>query len=225
MVLFVYGNVTLREVERMAVRLCKSETGDESFNIRQAPDSQFTNFNYSLKKDTHQAHVVVGCRTYPMGDTRYVGLYLLNNILGGPGMNSRLNMALRERRGLVYTVESSLTGYTDTSVWTAYLGCDHADIERCRRLVAVELNRLLDRPLSESQLTAAKRQLQGQAALSWENGENVAIGMGRRMLHLGQTQTLEQFCQQIEGLTSQQLWDIARETFDPASLATLVYTQ
>ena len=225
MVLFVYGNVTLREVERMAVRLCKSETGDESFNIRQAPDSQFTNFNYSLKKDTHQAHVVVGCRTYPMGDTRYVGLYLLNNILGGPGMNSRLNMALRERRGLVYTVESSLTGYTDTSVWTAYLGCDHADIERCRRLVAVELNRLLDRPLSESQLTAAKRQLQGQAALSWENGENVAIGMGRRMLHLGQTQTLEQFCQQIEGLTSQQLWDIARETFDPARLATLVYTQ
>jgi len=92
-------------------------------------------------------------------------------------------------------------------------------------LVDGELSRLLDAPLSDSQLAAAKRQLQGQAALSWENGENVAIGMGRRMLHLDQTQTLEQFCQQIDALSSQQLWDIARETFDPKRLITLVYTQ
>lgn len=228
MVLFVYGDITLREV----VRKIKIETSDlPSYSYqddRCSPDSSLVSPYSSLvevKKQTHQAHVIVGCPTYPMGDSRYMGLYLLNNILGGPGMNSRLNVSLRERRGLVYTVESGLTGYTDTSVWTTYFGCDHADVKRCLRLVDGELSRLLDAPLSDSQLAAAKRQLQGQAALSWENGENVAIGMGRRMLHLDQTQTLEQFCQQIDALSSQQLWDIARETFDPKRLITLVYTQ
>lgn len=226
MVLFVYGDVTLREVERMALRLCQAEAHSmDSHKRRTFPHSQLSTLNFQLKKDTHQAHVIVGCPTYAMGDPRYRGLYLLNNILGGPGMNSRLNVALRERRGLVYTVESSLTGYTDTGVWTTYFGCDHDDVDKCCRLVSRELSRLLDAPLSDSQLAAAKRQLQGQAALSWENGENVAISMGRRLLHLGQTQTLEQFCQEIDALTSQQLWDIARDTFDPAHLVTLVYTR
>ncbi|MBR1788509.1 MAG: insulinase family protein [Bacteroidaceae bacterium] len=177
----------------------------------------------SIDKHTHQAHVIVGCRAYAMGDPRYVGLYLLNNLLGGPGMNSRLNLSLRERRGLVYTVESSLTAYTDTGLWTTYFGCDHKDVERCRRLVGRELQRLLDAPLSPAALKAAKQQLCGQLALAWENGENVAIGMGRRLLHLGATQTLQQLCETVEALTAPRLWDIAQEVFAPQHLQTLIY--
>jgi len=177
-----------------------------------------------IHKDTHQAHVIVGSRTYSMNDERYMPLYLLNNILGGPGMNSRLNLSLRERRGLVYTVESSLTGYTDTGVWATYFGCDHADVERCLRLVRCELDRLCDAPLSESALAAAKRQLRGQVTLAWENGENVAIGMGRRLLHQGRTLTLEQFCEQIEQITSSQLLDVAQDAFMPSRMATLIYS-
>lgn len=176
-----------------------------------------------IQKDTHQAHVIIGSQAYAMGDARYLPLYLLNNLLGGPGMNSRLNLSLRERRGLVYTVESSLTGYTDTGVWQTYFGCDHKDVDRCLRLVQDEMSRLCDSPLSPSALAAAKRQLCGQVALAWENGENVAIGMGRRLLHLGTTQTLQQLCDSIDRLTAQQLLDVAQDVFHPSRLLTLRY--
>ena len=237
MVLFVYGDATLREVERMALRLCQAESITCSLSPLTPNPSPFArlcrlihsrtpNPSSSLvevKKDTHQAHVIAGCQTYGMGNERYMGLGLLSNLLGGPGMNSRLNLSLRERRGLVYTVESSLTGYTDTGVWTTYFGCDHKDVGRCCRLVHNELERLMDKPLSASQLAAAKRQMCGQAALSWENGENVAIAMGRRMLHLGETCSLEQYCDEINSLDANSLCDIARECFSASRLLTLVY--
>ena len=177
-----------------------------------------------IHKDTHQAHVIVGSRTYSINDERYMPLYLLNNILGGPGMNSRLNLSLRERRGLVYTVESSLTGYTDTGVWATYFGCDHADVDRCLRLVRRELDKLCEAPLSDSALSAAKRQLRGQVVLAWENGENVAIGMGRRLLHQGRTQTLQELCDEIDRISAPHLLDVAQEIFSPDRMATLIYS-
>lgn len=177
-----------------------------------------------VQKGTHQAHVIVGTRAYGINDERYMPLYLLNNILGGPGMNSRLNLALRERRGLVYTVDSNLTGYTDTGVWTTYFGCDHSDVDRCRQLVRRELDRLCDARLSDAVLAAAKRQMRGQVVLAWENGENVAIGMGRRLLHQGKTLTLEEFCERIEQITAAQLLDVAQDVFLPSRMTTLVYS-
>ena len=223
MVLFVLGDIDIKQVERMAHRLCQSEGDNLPQITREAPLSQCPVSNVQNDKHTHQSHVIIGCKAYALADERRLGLSLLNNILGGPGMNSRLNISLRERRGLVYTVESSMASYTDTGLWTTYFGCDHSDVERCLRLVRQELTRLCDAPLSSSQLEAAKRQLKGQVALSWENGENVAIGMGRRLLHLGQTQTLQQLCDNIDSLTSAQLWDIAQECFVPERMMTLVY--
>lgn len=234
MVLFVYGDITLREVERMALRLCQAESITCSLSHLTPNPSPLTpnpspftlNPSSSLvevKKDTHQAHVILGCQAYALSDERYMGLALLTNILGGPGMNSRLNVSLRERRGLVYTVESNFTGYTDTGVWTTYFGCDHSDVDRCQKLVSNELERLMESPLSSAQLAAAKRQMRGQATLSWENGENVAIGMGRRLLHLGETCTLEQYCAAIDRLDANQLCNIARDVFDSSRLLTLVY--
>ena len=230
MVLFVLGDVKMGDIlkhgewmvergERDVIDLPNNTQEKELFSLH-APLSTI----HTVAKSTHQAHVIIGCQSYSASDPRYLGLYLLNNILGGPGMNSRLNLSLRERRGLVYTVESNLTGYTDTGVWTTYFGCDHADVDRCLRFVNNELNRLLDAPLSSAALTAAKRQLCGQVALSWENGENVAIGMGRRLLHMGTTLTLEEFYSRIEALTVPRLWDIAQEIFAPDRLVTLRYT-
>ena len=182
-----------------------------------------SSFPVRVSKSTHQAHVIVGTRSCSISDPRYMSLYLLNNLLGGPGMSSRLNMSLRERRGLVYTVESCLTGYTDTGLWTTYFGCDHADVDRCLRLVHNELDRLCQSPLSPNVLSAAKRQLKGQVTLAWENGENVAISMGRRLLHQNTTQTLQEFCDEIDGLTAPRLLTVAQETFSPQHLATLIY--
>ena len=227
MVLFVLGDVRLKDIAAPIKTIGTIDTIDTIGTIETIENRETLlpppSGTFALAKGTHQAHVIVGCRGYAASDSRYMPLYLLNNLLGGPGMNSRLNLSLRERRGLVYTVESGLTGYTDTGVWQTYFGCDHHDVDRCLRLVQHELMRLCDSPLSSSALTAAKRQLRGQVALAWENGENVAIGMGRRMLHLGRTLSLEQFCDRIEALTAQQLLDVAQEVFDPSRLVTLRY--
>mgnify|MGYP002861155052 CR=1 FL=1 len=175
-------------------------------------------------KPVHQAHVMLGTTAYPFTHPDYMAQALLNNILGGPGLNSRLALSLRERRGLVYTVESNLTAYTDTSVWSVYLGCDPSDVNRCLRLVQKELARLADAPLSDRTLNAAKRQMKGQLGVSYDNFENVAIGAAKRYLHYGSAVTPAQLFQQIDAVTAEQLQQVAATLFQPERLTTLVYT-
>ena len=105
-----------------------------------------------MQKNTHQAHVMIGIRAYDVNDSRRMPLYLLNNMLGGPGMNAKLNLALREHNGLVYTVESTMVAYGDTGIWSIYFGCDEHDVKRCLRLVRKELDKFMQKPLSEAQL-------------------------------------------------------------------------
>lgn len=176
-----------------------------------------------IEKNTHQAHVMMGHTAYGGRDERHLALFLLNNILGGPAMSSRLNMALREKQGLVYTVQSTLTTYTDTGVWSIYFGCDQKDVKRCRKLVTRELQKLVDTPLPEHALNAAKRQLKGQVHLSFENKEEVALGMGKRMLHYGHYRTAEEIIRDIDRLTAQQLHEVACEVMNPDNLTILVY--
>lgn len=221
-VLFVYGNVSEKEILRRIPDDVLSEAGqrivtDETILRPYAPQSKV------IEKDTHQAHIMMGARAFGGTHPKHLALFLANNILGGPGLSSRLNLALREKRGLVYTVESTLTTYTDTGVWAIYFGCDHHDAEKCKRIVKRELQRLCDAPLSEKALNAAKRQIIGQIALSYDNFESVAIGMGKRMLHYGRTQTKEQFIARIQALTAEQVWDAAREIFNPENLTILEY--
>lgn len=221
-VLFVYGNVSEKEILRRIPDDVLSEAGqrivtDETILRPYAPKSKV------IEKDTHQAHIMMGARAFGGTHPKHLALFLANNILGGPGLSSRLNLALREKRGLVYTVESTLTTYTDTGVWAIYFGCDHHDAEKCKRIVKRELQRLCDAPLSEKALNAAKRQIIGQIALSYDNFESVAIGMGKRMLHYGRTQTKEQFIDRIQALTAEQVWDAAKEVFNPENLTILEY--
>lgn len=221
-VLFVYGNVSEKEILRRIPDDVLSEAGqrivtDETILRPYAPQSKV------IEKDTHQAHIMMGARAFGGTHPKHLALFLANNILGGPGLSSRLNLALREKRGLVYTVESTLTTYTDTGVWAIYFGCDHHDAEKCKRIVKRELQRLCDAPLSEKALNAAKRQIIGQIALSYDNFESVAIGMGKRMLHYGRTQTKKQFIDRIQALTAEQVWDAVREVFNPENLTILEY--
>ena len=166
---------------------------------------------------------MLGARAYALNDPRHIGLALLSNLLGGPAMNSRLSLALRERTGLVYTVESNLTPYTDTGVWAVYFGCDHADVRRCLRLVRRELQRLTDAPLSQRALNAARRQLKGQMAIAADNHESMALGMAKQYLLTGRVQSMEERFAQIDGLTTDYLHDIATEIFNPECLTTLIY--
>ena len=220
-VLFVYGNVELDEILRRIPNNILSEARQSIVRAQTihcpAPCER------TINKDTHQAHIMMGARAYGGTHKKHLALFFANNILGGPGLSSRLNLALREKRGLVYTVESTLTTYTDTGVWAIYFGCDHHDAEKCKRIVKKELQRLCDAPLSEKALNAAKRQITGQIALSYDNFESVAIGMGKRMLHYGRTQTKDEFIARIQALTSEQVWDAAKEIFNPGNLTILEY--
>lgn len=176
-----------------------------------------------MQKSTHQAHVMIGTRAYDVNDDRRMPLYLLNNILGGPGMNAKLNLALREHNGLVYTVESTMVAYGDTGTWSIYFGCDEHDIKRCLRLVRKELDRMMEKPLSDSQLKAAKKQIKGQIGVACDNRENFALDFGKSFLHYGWEKNVDCLYEQVEAITSQQIQDVARELFDKNRLITLIF--
>lgn len=176
-----------------------------------------------MQKNTHQAHVMIGTRAYDVNDDRRMPLYLLNNILGGPGMNAKLNLALREHNGLVYTVESTMVAYGNTGTWSIYFGCDEHDIKRCLRLVRKELDRMMEKPLSDSQLKAAKKQIKGQIGVACDNRENFALDFGKSFLHYGWEKNVDCLYEQVEAITSQQIQDVARELFDKNRLITLIF--
>ena len=180
---------------------------------------------FTVSRSTHQAHVMIGTRTFAATDPRYYALFLLNNLLGGPAMSSRLNTSLRERHGLVYSVESNMASYTDAGLWRVYFGCDHHDVKRCARLVVRELKRLCDAPLSQRTLDAARRQMKGQLGIAWDNPESVAIGMAKRFLHYGTTLTMAQQMERLDALTPDILWQTAQDILSPDGMTMLAFTE
>ena len=224
MVFFVYGDVKFeRLVNSVELRVESLEFATAAENSAEGSavaNSQLSTLNSTLTH--HQAHVMLGTRTFAADDERRIPLFLLNNILGGPGMNARLNLSLRERRGLVYTVESNMTTYSDSGTWAVYFGCDHEDVKRCLRLVHHELDRMAEHPLSERQLAAAKRQLKGQLAIASDNHEQFALDMAKVYLHEHKEHHISQLFQQIDAVTATQMQQIAQEFFTPERLQTLI---
>lgn len=179
----------------------------------------------TISKGTHQAHCVVGAPTFGGRETaakRYA-LLLLNNILGGPGMNSRLNMSLREHAGLVYSIDSYLTTYPDAGWWCCYFGCDTEDVDRCLRMVKKELQRLVASPLSASQLASAKKQLIGQITIADNNAENYALSLGKQFAHYNICRSSAALIEGIRILTSEELQNLAAEIYADERLFTLIY--
>lgn len=176
-----------------------------------------------MQKNTHQAHVMIGTRAYDVNDSRKMPLYLLNNMLGGPGMNAKLNLALREHNGLVYTVESTMVAYGDTGIWSIYFGCDEHDVKRCLRLVRKELDKFMQKPLSEAQLKAAKKQIKGQVGVACDNRENFALDFGKSFLHYGWEKNVDRLYEQVDEITAEQIQAVAQELFDKDRLTTLIF--
>lgn len=240
MVFFVRGNVDFRRVVRLAEKLLAdipSERGclpeekgvpsprlvGGKASAHRLPPPPYEPVTREFHRDTHQAHVMIGARSYDAYDPRRTALYLLTNLLGGPGMNSRLNVALRERRGLVYSVEANLTAYTDTGTFCIYFGCDPADADICIQLVHKELEHLRDTRLTPAQLAAAKKQLTGQLVVASDNSESNALGMAKTYLHYNRYETLADLFRRIDALTPNCLLDVAGDMFAPGHLSMLVY--
>lgn len=221
-IFFVYGNIDFKRLvktlEKLTPKQQQESLVDEALVLANGKLPELTILNH----DTHQAHVMIGNRAYSATHPLRIPLYLLNNMLGGPGMNARLNVILRERRGLVYSVESSMVCYGDTGLWSVYFGCDPHDVNRCVRLVKGEFKRLMEKPLPEKTLAAAKRQIKGQLAVACDNNENFAIDFGKSFLHFGDEKDIEKLYQKIDAVTAEQIQQVAKEIFDKDSLATLV---
>ena len=228
-IFFAYGDINFK-------RLCKM-LNSLLFNVYSleliTPPADKSSINYKLStinkeiitKDlgTHQAHVMLGTRAYDIHHPLRIPLYLLNNILGGPGMNARLNLSLRERNGLVYTVESTMVSYSDTGVWSVYFGCDPHDAKKCLRLVHRELNKLMQKPLSATQLRNAKRQLKGQIAIACDNHEQFALDFGKSFLHYGWEKDITHLYDSIDKVTAEDIQKVANELFATDSLTTLIF--
>lgn len=222
MVFFVLGNFDFRKIVRRIEKLTGDILAAEVEN-RRTPPPLYVPERLVVPKETHQAHVMIGSRGYNAYDDKRTALYLLNNILGGPGMNSRLNVALRERRGLVYSVESNLTSYTDTGAFCIYFGTDPADVDTCLRLTYKELKRMRDVKMTPSQLTAATKQLIGQIGVASDNNENNALGMAKTFLHYNKYESSESVFRRIEALTPGDLLEVANEMLAEEYLSTLIY--
>ena len=223
MVFFVYGDIDFKRLCKNLERLTPEASHTSASEPASAAHIRRVNAQFiEQNRSTHQAHVMTGCQAYAYTDPRRMTLYLLNNILGGPGMNARLNLSLRERHGLVYTVESTMATYGDTGIWSIYFGCDHHDVNRCRKLVRHELDRLMQKPLSPQQLIAAKRQLKGQLAIACDNHEQFALDFGRSYLHHGHERDLETLYQRIDAITAEELQTVACDLFAPDHMTTLI---
>lgn len=222
MIFFVQGNIDFKRVVRLVDKATANLSSNTSTFERRCPEIYIPK-SLTLHRDTHQAHVMIGSRGYDAHNEKRTALYLLNNILGGPGMNSRLNVSLREKSGLVYNVEANLTSYTDTGVFCIYFGTEHKHVDRCIRLVKKELKKLCDKPLSPIQLAAAKKQIIGQIGVARDHAENTALGMAKTFLHYHKMDDPQDIFQRIEALTAKELWEVSNEMFAEDYLSTLIY--
>ena len=241
-VFFAYGDIDFKKLVTLLKRSVGSEelrvkseefncceerrvksTGSEERRVKSEESNSPEGQTIMMEKHTHQAHVMIGTQAYDVHDDRRMPLYLLNNILGGPGMNAKLNLALREHNGLVYTVESTMVAYGDTGTWSIYFGCDEHDVKRCLRLVRKELDKFMEKPLSDAQLRAAKKQIKGQIGVAYDNRENFAFDFGKSFLHYGWEKNVDRLYEQVDAITAQQMQAVAQELFDEHRLTTLIF--
>ena len=222
MVFFSMGRNRFDRIVRLMEKLTDGISATMAERNRTKPDSSLPQFR-TLSKETHQTHVMLGAKAYDMFNKKRVALFLLNNLLGGPGMNNRLNVNLRERHGLVYNVESNITSYTDTGVASIYFGTDPKNREKALRLVHRELKNLREKRLTTTQLAAVKKQAIGQLGVASDNRENIFLGFGKSILHYKHYDPLAEVFRQIEQQTADDILETANELFAPDRLYTLIY--
>ena len=224
MVLFAMGNMKpdwlAKKVEKhFSVRQIRHVR-----QVRQLPQ-KYTPTHRTTPRDTYQAHCIIGNRGITMNTNERLTMLLLNNILGGPNMSSRLNLALRERNGLCYTIESNVTNYTDTGVWNIYFGCDPRNLAKAKRLCMQQLDLFYTKPLNDKQLATAKRQLRGQVLIGNQNKENLILGLSKAYLHGLELKPDNEHFRFIDSLTANDLQQLAQRIFNPNQLSSLTYTE
>lgn len=222
MVFCSVGNIADWKILRLFTKYF-SQASKTKTNKREAGAPFYKPANITANKNTCQNHCIIGNVAYDLRDRRRVGMFLLNNILGGQGLNSRLNMSLREKNGIAYNVESSYNAYYDTGIFSIYFGTDPKNLDKSLSVAFSELNKLRKSLLGSMQLMRAKNQIKGYLARGYENHENLMLSLGKSLLVYGRTESLEEICLKIDRLTSFELIETANEVFEPSGMSTLIY--
>lgn len=175
------------------------------------------------KMDTYQNHYIMGNLAYDLKDNRRMGMFLLNNILGGQGLNSRLNLSLREKNGLAYNVESSYSPYCDTGIFSIYFGTDSQYLNKSISIAMAELKKLRSTKLGTIQLSKAKNQIKGYLARGYENHESLMLSLGKSLLIFNKIDSIDDLCRKIDEVTASELLETANDIFDPDKMSTLIY--
>ena len=230
MVLFTQGKIAFERILHILDNLLENNPSAYSYPQPITPHARQPfipslqeQHSVAYRKHTHQVHLMLGNRAFPLGHPMQLPLYLLNNIIGGGAMSSRLNMSLREQQGLVYTVESQYTPLSDTGYWCVYLACDPEDKNHCLELVYKELQQFIAQPLTTQQIHHALRQIRGQMAISAENTENNALAMAKHTLYFGEAHSWKQTYQLLQSITPDTLQQVAEQVFNSNQLYLLSY--
>ena len=238
MVLFVLGNVSTQQVLSAAEKellasspyrpiasspITHSEASHSPQGVQYPIAAPAASNTRLYKRHTHQTHIMLGSHAYPIGHPKQLTMYLLNNILGGGSMSSRLYLSLREKHGLVYNIDSQAVPLSDTGYWNIYLACEPQHKEQCLELCHKELKQLRDTTLTSAQLQRALRQLEGQMAISAENQENNALAMAKQMLYHHHAPAWQETFAKVQKITPEQLQDVANEIFAQEKIYTLLY--
>ncbi|MDR0575911.1 MAG: insulinase family protein [Tannerella sp.] len=222
MVFFSTSRTDFRQIIKFAEKYMNAIPPQKSPIIRDKPQN-INAWELQKKKKTHLSHVIIGGRAYDMYNENRYPLFLLNNILGGPGMNNRLNVSLREKHGLAYHVESNITSYTDAGVFSIYFGTDPKNREHAMQLVEKEIALLRSKKLTATQLAAAKKQAIGQLGIAGDNKESLFLGLGKSYLHYNRYEILPEVFMKIEKITAEQIQETANDILHPEKIFRLIY--
>ncbi|MBD1393526.1 M16 family metallopeptidase [Mucilaginibacter glaciei] len=222
MIFAVYGNYDFKKL----VKLCEKYFGGVAENNHQknriTPEAIKSSI-HTIQKPINQTHCVLGGRAYPSASPNKYGLLLLNNVLGGMGMSNRLNLEIREKYGIAYTIESNYTSLTDTGIFSIYFGTDAGKAEKALKLVHKELKKLRDNKLGPIQLKQAKEKFIGQIALAEENRMSLIISMAKSLLDFDRIDSLEDIFSKINSVTAEDLLGVSNEIFDNDRMITLLF--
>jgi len=221
-VLCSVGDISFSKMKSFADRFFSEIPSNSRIRPRKQPQTE-TGKEIAMKRNTFQKHCMISGEAYSYKDENRIALHLLNNILGGPGMNSRLNMALRERRGYTYSAESHYITYTDSGALNIYFSCDKERFEQSLNITHKEMKKLRETVIHDKRLNDARRQLLGQIAISSENGEHLMLSMGKSFLVFNQVDTLKEIESKLEAVSATKLQEVANEILDPSRLNTLIY--
>lgn len=223
MVFCSVGNIPFAKVNRLFEKYFSPVTA----NFRLEKRMEFAGYTPEkkvLEKNTFQSHCIIGNLAYDLKDERRIGLYLTNNILGGQGLNSRLNLSLREKNGYAYNVESSYSPYMDTGVLSIYFGTDKKNLDKSIRLAYREFDRLKKQKLGILQLSRAKKQMIGQLARGAESHESLMLSMAKNYLVYDRVDSMEEIAAKVNSVSANQILEITNDLFDFDRLSTLIYT-